>query len=312
MEAVDIIKEITESLKEEQLEQLLISDYLKYDLSREQIREAIRAVEEDRERNIKEYLEVLDEKTGRWTGRIKRRDIVHEEGDWHGAVHVIAIDQCGRMAVQIKRDGRRDISVGGHAKVGKKPKQAAKQEATEGKDAELWQPSVCGAPDFDESRLRKQGNKHGFRKIGRKDMQEEYEYLGEYHGPSSEPFNREFCTLFLYLLSEEEKHAIEKQKGGECATQSGEVKEVKFVKLEDALEDCKKDPANYASGFKQYYQILLCLADVFKWVKQGKLTLWSTCSRPDSPPSECPDEDKLAQATFLRGARPCRAQHQSA
>jgi len=96
------------------------------------------------------------------------------------------------------------------------------------------------------------------------------------------------AALFLYILSEEEKHAIEKQKGGECATQPGEVKSVEFVPIGDAIKDCKQNPSKYASGFKQYYQILLCLADVFKWVKPGKLTLWSTCSRPDSPPVGMP------------------------
>ena len=67
----------------------------------------------------KEYFDILDEK-GNKTGKIKLRNEVHKDGDWHKAVHIWIINDKGdlllqrRCATKDSNPNMLDISCAGH------------------------------------------------------------------------------------------------------------------------------------------------------------------------------------------------------
>ena len=64
------------------------------------------------------------------TGRTKRRDAVHRDGDWHRSIHVwiVGLDPVGREVLTFQRRGRHkdthplrlDATVGGHYRAGER------------------------------------------------------------------------------------------------------------------------------------------------------------------------------------------------
>ena len=71
----------------------------------------------------KEYLDILDE-NGNKTGKIKLRNEVHRDGDWHKAVHIWIINNKGdillqrRCASKDSHPNMLDISSAGHLQTG--------------------------------------------------------------------------------------------------------------------------------------------------------------------------------------------------
>lgn len=94
--------------------------YLKF----EKLRDAIFQIENKQKKDIKdEIFDVLD-KDGNFTGKIKPRKEVHQNGDWHKAVHVWIINSKNELLIQ-KRSPNKDIapnqwdiSVAGHIPAG--------------------------------------------------------------------------------------------------------------------------------------------------------------------------------------------------
>ena len=71
----------------------------------------------------KEYFDLLDE-NGNKTGKIKLRNEVHRDGDWHKAVHIWIINENGdvllqrRCATKDSNPNMLDISSAGHLSAG--------------------------------------------------------------------------------------------------------------------------------------------------------------------------------------------------
>lgn len=71
-----------------------------------------------------ELIDVLDE-DGNKTGKQKTIGEIHEDGDWHTAVHVWIMNSQGELLIQHRSSTHRhkpnmwDISVGGHVSAGK-------------------------------------------------------------------------------------------------------------------------------------------------------------------------------------------------
>ena len=70
-----------------------------------------------------EYLDILDE-NGNKTGKIKLRNEVHRDGDWHKAVHIWIINNNGEILLQRRCSSKDshpnmlDISSAGHLQAG--------------------------------------------------------------------------------------------------------------------------------------------------------------------------------------------------
>lgn len=83
-----------------------------------------------------EYLDILDEQ-GNKTGRIKSRNQVHQDGDWHRVVHVWIYNSRGEILLQrrsITKDcnaGMLDISSAGHLLAGETSIEGAIREINE-------------------------------------------------------------------------------------------------------------------------------------------------------------------------------------
>ena len=75
------------------------------------------------------------------TGRTKRRDAVHRDGDWHRSIHVwiIGLDAVGREVLTFQRRGRHkdthplklDATVGGHYRAGERLYQTLRETQEE-------------------------------------------------------------------------------------------------------------------------------------------------------------------------------------
>lgn len=83
-----------------------------------------------------EPLAVLDDE-GRPTGDVKPRDRVHQDGDWHAAIHIWVARPGGHVLLQRRgRDKdleplRLDVSVGGHPRAGETVLDAAREAEEE-------------------------------------------------------------------------------------------------------------------------------------------------------------------------------------
>ena len=90
----------------------------------------------------KEYFDILDEK-GNKTGKIKLRNEVHRDGDWHKAVHIWIINNNGdvllqrRCATKDSNPNMLDISSAGHLSAGDDSLNGALRELKEELNLEL-------------------------------------------------------------------------------------------------------------------------------------------------------------------------------
>ena len=78
---------------------------------------------EKKEGNMVEYFDVLDER-GNKTGKIKKREDVHRDGDWHKSIHIWIVNDKNEVLLQ-KRSSNKDcypnmwdISCAGHLTAG--------------------------------------------------------------------------------------------------------------------------------------------------------------------------------------------------
>lgn len=84
----------------------------------------------------KEYFDILDE-NGNKTGKIKLRNEVHRDGDWHKAVHIWIINDKGeillqrRCATKDSNPNMLDISCAGHLTAGDNSVSGATRELKE-------------------------------------------------------------------------------------------------------------------------------------------------------------------------------------
>lgn len=82
-----------------------------------------------------EYFDVLNS-DGTKTGKIKERDKVHTDGDWHGSVHIWFFKD-GKVLLQKRRDDKEsfpscyDAACTGHIAAGEEPSAAAVREVKE-------------------------------------------------------------------------------------------------------------------------------------------------------------------------------------
>ena len=83
-----------------------------------------------------ELLDVLD-RNGIATGRMKEREEIHRDGDWHRAVHVWIVNNKNEVLIQ-KRSSEIDlfknfwdISLAGHVRAGERSEDAAWRELNE-------------------------------------------------------------------------------------------------------------------------------------------------------------------------------------
>ena len=90
----------------------------------------------------KEYFDILDEK-GNKTGKIKLRNEVHKDGDWHKAVHIWIINDKGdillqrRCATKDSNPNMLDISCAGHLTAGDDSLTGAIRELNEELDLDV-------------------------------------------------------------------------------------------------------------------------------------------------------------------------------
>lgn len=85
-----------------------------------------------------EMIDVLEENTGEKTGKIISIDTAHREGLWHGAIHIIIINNDKTKTLLQKRCAEKhlypntwDIAVGGHISAGEDDLTSAKRELEE-------------------------------------------------------------------------------------------------------------------------------------------------------------------------------------
>jgi len=83
-----------------------------------------------------EFFEITDH-LGRSTGKIKKREKVHRDGDWHRSSHLHLIHPDHRIIFQQRSDrkdvcpGLVDVAVGGHHSPGESAREAIRREALE-------------------------------------------------------------------------------------------------------------------------------------------------------------------------------------
>lgn len=87
---------------------------------------------------MEEMIDILDKETGEKTGKIISRDEAHTTGEWHGAIHVLIIDNNKEHTFLQKRCASKklypntwDIAVGGHIAAGEDSLTTARRELEE-------------------------------------------------------------------------------------------------------------------------------------------------------------------------------------
>lgn len=85
-----------------------------------------------------ELIDVLDIKTGEKIGKIISRSKAHEIGAWHGAIHILIVDENNNKTLLQKRCAKKDlypnmwdVAVGGHISIGESNFESAKRELEE-------------------------------------------------------------------------------------------------------------------------------------------------------------------------------------
>jgi tetratricopeptide (TPR) repeat protein len=183
------------------------------------------------------YLDVLDERTARRTGRVVRWDVAHSLGIWHGTVMVLVADCRGRIVLQRRGEqdsrGRWDISVSGHLAVGEPDCVGAVRETLE----EL---GLALMPE----QLQRVGRSLQFRKVGSPLVDGDgHENAFSYRYRTSRD-NRERATLFVVCLEKG-------QEAGLSLRGTGATLAARWRPFEEAIEHARRSPRQFASAFKQ-------------------------------------------------------------
>ena len=87
---------------------------------------------------MEEYVDILDDLTGKKTGEIITKKEAHRKGKWHSAIHIWIFSSDMKKILLQKRCPNKDlfpnmwdISVGGHISSGEEPLVSAKRELSE-------------------------------------------------------------------------------------------------------------------------------------------------------------------------------------
>lgn len=87
---------------------------------------------------MEEYVDILDELTGKKTGEIITKKEAHRKGKWHSAIHIWIFSSDMKKILLQKRCPNKDlfpnmwdISVGGHISSGEEPLVSARRELSE-------------------------------------------------------------------------------------------------------------------------------------------------------------------------------------
>jgi len=184
------------------------------------------------------YLDAIGKASDRPTGRVVRWDVAHRKGVWHRSVVLLIADHRGRVAIQRRREadsrGKWDASATGHREVGESDTLSAVREARE--EIPLR---------FDPERLIRVGAAYQFVKVGSPDVARDARrgrFMYHYHTDGRT--NRERVSVFVAKLKKGEKTPL---KGG----RGGGPSPIKWVPFREAVQDARKHPGCYASGFRQ-------------------------------------------------------------
>lgn len=134
----------------------------------------------------KEYFELLDQ-FGNQTGKLKLRSSVHQDGDWHRAVHIWLLDEKGNLLIQ-QRSSTKDINPG------------------------KWTCSCAGHVDPNENSIEA-AIRELKEELNIEISKEQLEYIGtmkRYHSPNNDFNDQEIIDLFLVVLTFD-LYSIEKQ-----------------------------------------------------------------------------------------------------
>lgn len=87
---------------------------------------------------MEEMIDILDEKNGELTGKIISKKEAHKNGNWHGSIHILIVNNSETRTLLQKRCAKKelypnmwDISVGGHISAGETPIITAQRELDE-------------------------------------------------------------------------------------------------------------------------------------------------------------------------------------
>lgn len=194
---------------------------------------------------IPEYFEIVNKDTASPTGVLKQRDAVHRDGDWHLAVSILIFDKDGNLLIQkraphIAEPGRWEVSASGHLAPGETPQMAIVRELEEEIGLRVKIEDLIPIGELNQ-----------FIKIGRRDVRESHFEGGAYiHHSDDPPNNAERLSLFMYVVSDEEKAKLLRkfQEG-----KHEDVSEIKFENINNLLESFRQSPPDYSSAFAVYF-----------------------------------------------------------
>lgn len=161
---------------------------------------------------------MLDEK-GIKTGKIKPREEIHRDGDWHRTVHVWILNSHSEILIQ-KRSATIDIfqnlwdiSLAGHVRSREKSKKAAERELKE--------------------------------ELGMNVYEDELQFIGTVKSAlkDGEKYDNQFCDLYI-LKRDIDTSDIKKQKE--------ELTEVKFMSLQELKTLVYKNPERFVPRAEEY------------------------------------------------------------
>ncbi len=203
------------------------------------------------------FFEVVTEE-GNPTGRLKAFSAIHRDGDWHRGTAVLFVTPEEKFVLQQRNDGRRDLSVGGHAELGHSTEETALSEAEEETN---FIPDSKRLHEFKNPLPESQGL---FRKIGQKAYSGPigYDEQGIYRSRSKELDNREIDTLYLYRLSPQEFDSLQRRYA------SYETRGLVVDTLENFLTDFVQQTDRYGSGFQQYFSDPRVLSNILTELRQ--------------------------------------------
>lgn len=191
-------------------------------------------------REIAEFLEIVDE-NGALSGVAKRRDLIHQDGDWHLEVDAIIVDKNGNILLQQRgadatNPGTWTTSVSGHLLVG-----------------DMNYASGLVRESLEEIGLNiNAGNLTligSYKKIGNPDVPgDSYKGTDFYYHTSQ--YNRQISGLYFYVITEQEQAEIE-----DFINQAGsaEVAQIEFKSIAEIIKGLKENSSNYNSSLRHYF-----------------------------------------------------------
>jgi len=239
LEFIRKIKIFSDFLMQSQQEQYslqsLQKQFSRLDLTQDGIREIFKVLIQDEK--IPEYFEVVNNRN-ELTGVFKRRDVVHQDGDWHRGSQVIIVNSDGKILLQLRGPEQDcpntwDISTTGHVRVGESYLMAAVREIKE-------EIGVVVDPD----RLILVRAEGFFKKTGAPEIIGDSYQEMDYKYKWDKGYNNEFISLYVYPISKEEETQL---KAGR------EVAEIKFVDINEELDIYHASPHLYSDSFRHYF-----------------------------------------------------------